>query len=92
MHLGDLLNILYTKESIKASERSRRIIAFENLPNVLSAEQLAQVLGISRAGAYQLLHTEGFPTLRIGKRMLVPRDKLMEWIDRNTGGGYAVGE
>ena len=50
--------------------------AFENLPNVLSAEQLAQTLGISRAGAYQLLHSEGFPTLRIGKRMLVPRDKL----------------
>ena len=81
MHLDDLLNTLYTKGSIKTSERSRRIIAFENLPNVLSAEQLAQVLGISRAGAYQLLHTEGFPTLRIGKRMLVSKDKLMEWID-----------
>lgn len=65
---------------------------FENLPNVLSAEQLAQTLGISRAGAYQLLHSEGFPTLRIGKRMLVPRDKLAEWIDRNTGVGHAVGE
>ena len=58
--------------------------AFENLPNVLSAEQLAQTLGISRAGAYQLLHSEGFPTLRIGKRMLVPRDKLAEWIEKNT--------
>ena len=66
--------------------------AFENLPNVLSAEQLAQVLGISRAGAYQLLHSEGFPTLRIGKRMLVPRDKLAEWIEKNTGVSHAVGE
>ena len=57
---------------------------FENLPNVLNTEQLAQTLGISRAGAYQLLHSEGFPTLRIGKRMLVPRDKLAEWIEKNT--------
>lgn len=92
MHLDDLLNTLYTKESIKASERSRRIIAFENLPNVLSAEQLAQTLGISRAGAYQLLHSEGFPTLRIGKRMLVPRDKLAEWIEKNTSVSHAAGE
>ena len=65
---------------------------FENLPNVLSAEQLAQTLGISRAGAYQLLHSEGFPTLRIGKRMLVPRDKLAEWIEKNTGVRHAAGE
>ena len=66
--------------------------SFENLPNVLSAEQLAQTLGISRAGAYQLLHSEGFPTLRIGKRMLVPRDKLAECIEMNTGVGHAAGE
>lgn len=42
---------------------------YENLPAVLNATQLASALGISRAGAYQLLHTEDFPTLRIGKRM-----------------------
>lgn len=59
---------------------------YESIPRVLNAEQLAGILGISRAGAYQLLHREDFPTLRIGKRMLVPRDKLMLWIDRNSGG------
>lgn len=60
--------------------------AFETFPAVLNANQLAEALGISRAGAYQLLHTEGFPTLRIGKRMLIPKDKLILWIDRNTEG------
>ena len=61
-------------------------------PPVLNAQQLADVLGISKSGAYQLLHRENFPTLRIGKRMLVPRDKLMLWIDRNTGGDYGIGQ
>ena len=56
---------------------------YENLPAVLNANQLATALGISRAGAYQLLNTESFPTLRIGKRLLVPRDKLVEWIEQN---------
>ena len=32
-----------------------------------------------------------FPTLRIGKRLLVPKDKLIEWIEQNTGGGHVGG-
>lgn len=62
---------------------------YENLPVVLNANQLAAALGISRAGAYQLLNTRTFPTLRIGKRLLVPKDKLIDWIEQNTGGGNA---
>lgn len=62
---------------------------YENLPAVLNATQLASALDISRAGAYQLLHMEDFPTLRIGKRMLVPKDRLIVWIDRNAGGDHA---
>ena len=59
---------------------------YDNLPAVLNANQLAAALGISLAGAYQLLNTGTFPTLRIGKRLLVPKDKLVEWIEQNTGG------
>ena len=59
---------------------------YDNLPAVLNANQLAAALGISRAGAYKLLNTGTFPTLRIGKRLLVPKDKLVEWIEQNTGG------
>ena len=62
---------------------------YENLPAVLNANQLAAALGISRAGAYQLLNTRTFPTLRIGKRLLVPKDKLIDCIEQNTGGGNA---
>ena len=60
---------------------------YDDLPAVLNANQLATALGISRAGAYQLLNTGTVPTLRIGKRLLVPKDKLINWIEQNTGGG-----
>ena len=60
---------------------------YDDLPAVLNANQLATALGISRAGAYQLLNTGTFPPLRIGKRLLVPKDKLIDWIEQNTGGG-----
>ena len=59
----------------------------ETLPTVLNANQLASVLGISRAGAYNLLNSQDFPTLHIGARKLVAASKLMEWIDRNSNGG-----
>ncbi len=59
---------------------------FEELPAMLTAEELAGALGISRAGAYALIHSKGFPTLRIGKRLMVPKEKLSAWIDRNTSG------
>lgn len=64
-------------------------LSLETLPPVLNATQVSEVLGISRAGAYNLMHREDFPTLLIGKRMLVPKGKLLAWIDRNTGGDVA---
>ena len=56
--------------------------SLEQLPLALSAEDVAQVLGISRANAYTLMHSNGFPTIKIGKRMTVPKDKLIKWIDK----------
>ena len=56
--------------------------SLDQLPLALSAEDVAQVLGISRANAYTLMHSKGFPTIKIGKRMTVPKDKLIEWIDK----------
>lgn len=56
--------------------------SLEQLPLALSAEDVAQVLGISRANAYTLMHSKGFPTIKICKRMTVPKDKLIEWIDK----------
>ena len=58
--------------------------SFDQLPLVLNADQLAKVLGISRANAYFLLHSKGFPTLRIGKRMVVPKDKFLEWLEQSA--------
>lgn len=57
---------------------------YDELPLMLNVVQVAAVLGISRAGAYELVHGEEFPALKIGSRIVVPKDKLREWIDANT--------
>ena len=58
--------------------------SFDDLPLMLSVPELASVLGISRAGAYELVKEKGFPSLTIGSRILIPRDKLLAWIDAKS--------
>ena len=48
---------------------------FETMPDVMDAKQLAQALQISKAGAYNLLSSPDFPTLRIGGRKLVMKNE-----------------
>ena len=58
--------------------------SYDQLPLALCADDVAAVLGISRANAYTLMHSKGFPTIQIGKRMVVPKNKLIEWMERQT--------
>ena len=55
-----------------------------DLPLTLSVPEVAKVLGISRAGAYELVRADSFPKIRIGNRIVVPRDKFIAWIDAQT--------
>lgn len=58
--------------------------SYEELPLMLSVPEMAAALGISRAGAYELARSEGFPALRIGNRIVIPKDKLQEWVNKQT--------
>ena len=58
--------------------------SYDQLPIILNANAIAQTLGISRAGAYELMNSEGFPTLRIGKRMMVSKEHFIQWIERRA--------
>ena len=60
--------------------------SYDQLPLMLNATNISQTLGISRAGAYELMHRKDFPTLRIGKRMIVSKEYFVKWIEANSGG------
>ena len=57
---------------------------FETMPDVMDAKQLAAALQISKAGAYNLLNSSDFPTLRIGGRKLVMKNELLGWLRSHT--------
>lgn len=46
----------------------------------LSAPEVAEFLGISRSGAYNLLHATDFPSLRVGGRILVTKQAFERWL------------
>ena len=53
----------------------------DELPYMLNANEVADILGIARNSAYTLMHSKGFPPIHIGRRMVVPKDKLIKWIE-----------
>ena len=57
---------------------------FETMPDVMNAKQIAEALQISKAGAYNLLNSPDFPTLRIGGRKLVMKSELILWLKSHT--------
>jgi len=59
---------------------------YDQLPLFLNAEMVAQVLGVSISSAYELMHEMGFPALRIGNRIVVPKEKFRRWVETQVGG------
>ena len=59
-------------------------LTIQELPFTLNASHIAQALGISRAGAYELLNSKKFPTLKIGKRLMVQKDQFLLWIEKES--------
>ena len=60
---------------------------YDDLPLFLNAAMVAQVLGVAPSSAYELMHETDFPTLRVGSRMVVPKEKFIEWVEQHTKGG-----
>ncbi|MBP3521382.1 MAG: helix-turn-helix domain-containing protein [Oscillospiraceae bacterium] len=61
--------------------------SYDDLPLFLNAELVAQVLGIAPSSSYELMHGDGFPVLKIGNRMVVPKEKFIRWVEEHTKAG-----
>ena len=54
---------------------------FDELPMFISVATVAKLFGISQSSGYELMHDKDFPSIKIGRRILVPRDKPKDWLD-----------
>ena len=52
--------------------------------STMSVQELSAQMGISLPKAYDLVKTPGFPTIRIGTRILIPIDAYKTWLIENA--------
>lgn len=64
--------------------RESKFKNYDDLPLTLTAQEVGEALGISRAAAYELVRSKGFPRIKIGTRILVPKNKFIQWINEQT--------
>ncbi len=60
-------------------------------PQLLRAEEVAQVLSISRSKVFQMITAGELPVVRFGRSVRVPARLLQEWLAQRTAeqkGGY----
>ena len=57
---------------------------YDELPLFLNAETVAGVLGIAMSSAYELMKEKDFPALRVGNRLIVPKEKFIAWVEMKT--------
>ena len=60
--------------------------SYDELPLFLNAETVAKALGVSASSGYELMREPGFPALRMGNRILVPKERFIRWVDEQSGG------
>ncbi len=56
----------------------------EELPMVLSAKEVADYIGMAKSNVYELINRVDFPAFRIGKRVFIPRDQFLDWINNQV--------
>ena len=61
--------------------------SYDELPLFLNSDLVSKALGIAPSSAYELMHEKNFPTLRIGSRMAVPKEKFIQWVEEHAKGG-----
>jgi len=64
------------------------LLSNPKMPQTMTVEEVARALQVSRSTAYDLVRSEGFPKIRIGRRLLVPRKAFRDWLEENTHTTY----
>ncbi len=58
---------------------------FNDLSDFFTLSELASVIGISKATAYRMADQGRIPCIRLGKRIILSKNHLRQWIDEEVG-------
>jgi excisionase family DNA binding protein len=88
--INGLLETRRTTQALTGTDRrrpakSRRIVAeFVSVPSLLTAQEVAKILRTTRKAVYKMAERGLLPgVIRIGRRLLVRSDLLLDWLDKS---------
>jgi excisionase family DNA binding protein len=61
------------------------ITELNKLPVMLTVKDTERVLQLSRGMTYRVINTQGFPVIRFGRAIRIPREALILWIEQQAG-------
>jgi excisionase family DNA binding protein len=78
--LIELKKVNKNLEKINSSNYSKE--GNDDIPNIMAAKDISNYLRVNISKAYELFHREDFPSLKLGNRYIIPREKFLEWLDK----------
>ena len=66
---------------------SKSATTFDDLPLILNVNDVTSILAISKVSAYELVKSKGFPVVRVGRRIKIPKAAFIEWLDDQSKRG-----
>ena len=73
-----------SKGTINEKNKIDQCKTYDELPLFMDVKQVANVLGISRSTVYELAKEQGLPFIRIGTKIIIPKENLIEWVSTHT--------
>lgn len=56
----------------------------DNKRLAITADEAAAELGVSKPTMYAIARSEGFPAVRVGRRVIIPRKEFEEWLSESA--------
>ena len=78
---------LYEMGGAYMSKSNTEATSFDELPLVLNVSDVASIMAISKVSAYELVKSNGFPVVRVGRRIKIPKAAFVEWLNDQSKKG-----
>ncbi len=65
--------------------KDTKITTLDEMPLIMTVPDVGGIMGISKVKAYELVKTDGFPIIKVGRRITIPKPAFERWLN-NCGG------
>lgn len=65
--------------------KDTKITTLDEMPLIMTVTDVGRIMGISKVKAYELVKTDGFPIIKVGRRITIPKPAFERWLNKCGG-------